>query len=251
MSTILSSSQEYLTTHLSLFMQLVYQWNVGDALLDAALQQIGAFLERPDAAATEAVTSVSLPLKRAKKQKGVEVSLEQSLSLLQAVVDDSIAQWARSPRLTLRSSVYSQDTLQRVHTLLQRVLPSLAQFAFARPAVSTELADDAASEATLSFFFRLAALLLKEETFSALTAFLAQSKAQEAQEAQQEEASEAGRVPRSYRELRRLLSEATFDVGATGHLFLSLLHLLLSYTQHITAMGFIDAEVGAGAAAEA
>ena len=73
-------------------MQLVYQWNVGDALLDAALQQIGAFLERPGAAATEAVTSVSLPLKKAKKQKGVEVSLEQSLSLLQAVVDDSIAQ---------------------------------------------------------------------------------------------------------------------------------------------------------------
>ena len=92
MSMILSSSQEYLTTHLSLFMQLVYQWNVGDALLDAALQQIGAFLERPSAAATEAVTSVSLPLKKAKKQKGVEVSLEQSLSLLQAVVDDSIAQ---------------------------------------------------------------------------------------------------------------------------------------------------------------
>ena len=64
--------------------------------------------------------------------------------------------------LTLRSSVYSQDTLQRVHALLQRVLPSLAQFAFARP-VSTASADDARSEATLSFFFRLAALLLKEE----------------------------------------------------------------------------------------
>lgn len=148
--------------------------------------------------------------------------------------------------LTLRSSVYSQDTLQRVHALLQRVLPSLAQFAFARPAVSTASADDARSEATLSFFFRLAALLLKEETFSALTAFLAQSKAPEDQEAQ-----EAGRVPPSYRELRRLLSEATFDVGATGHLFLSLLHLLLSYTQHITAMGFIDAEVGVDTAAEA
>lgn len=147
--------------------------------------------------------------------------------------------------LTLRSSVYSQDTLQRVHALLQRVLPSLARFAFARP-VSTASADDARSEATLSFFFRLAALLLKEETFSALTAFLAQSKAPEDQEAQ-----EAGRVPPSYRELRRLLSEATFDVGATGHLFLSLLHLLLSYTQHITAMGFIDAEVGMDTAVEA
>lgn len=152
--------------------------------------------------------------------------------------------------LTLRSSVYSQDTLQRVHALLQRVLPSLAQFAFARPAVSTASADDARSEATLSFFFRLAALLLKEETFSALTAFLAQSKAPEDQEAQ-EEAQEAGRMPPSYRELRRLLSEATFDVGATGHLFLSLLHLLLSYTQHITAMGFIDAEVGIDTAVEA
>ena len=151
--------------------------------------------------------------------------------------------------LTFRSSVYSQDTLQRVHALLQRVLPSLARFAFARP-VSTASADDARSEATLSFFFRLAALLLKEETFSALTAFLAQSKAPEDQEAQ-EEAQEAGRVPPSYRELRRLLSEATFDVGATGHLFLSLLHLLLSYTQHITAMGFIDAEVGMDTAVEA
>ena len=97
--------------------------------------------------------------------------------------------------LTLRSSVYSQDTLQHVHALLQRVLPSLAQFAFARPAVSTASADDARSEATLSFFFRLAALLLKEETFSALTAFLAQSKAPKDQEAQ-----EAGRVPPSYRE---------------------------------------------------
>lgn len=50
-------------------------------------------------------------------------------------------------------------------------------------------------------------------------------------------------VPPSYRELRRVLGDATFSMGAKGHLYLSLLHLLLTYTQHITTMGFIDAEV--------
>ena len=239
-TTILSSSQQYLTTHLSLFMQLVYQWNVGEVLLDAALNQINAFLEHPDSLNEgETVTSVKLPLKKQKKDKGVQLSLLQSVSLLQAVVDDSISQLAPRHCVSRRSSVYSHETLDRVHALLQHVIPSLKQYAF-RDAVTLPTEP----EQPLTLFFRLLSLLLKEETFTALTQFLAESKKREEEDAAEEASAITTAIPQSYKDLRKLLSESMLCMNKLRHFHLSLLHLLLSYSQRITTMGFIESEVG-------
>lgn len=237
-TTILSSSQQYLTTHLSLFMQLVYQWNVGEVLLDAALNQINSFLEHPDSLNEgEAVTSVKLPLKKQKKDKGVQLSLLQSVSLLQAVVDDSISQSALRSCVSSRSSVYSHETLNRVHALLQHVIPSLKQYAF-----RDVVALPAEPEQPLTLFFRLLSLLLKEETFTALTQFLAESKKREEEDVQENSVITTA-IPQSYKDLRKLLSESMLCMNKLGHFHLSLLHLFLSYSQRITTMGFIESEV--------
>ena len=106
MSVLLSSSQELLSNHLALFMQLIYQWDIGAQILEVALQQIESFLKDPSILDSDE-NCVNVEMKRrkieTKKKKRktkkerteeettqIQISLSQSLAVLQAVVNDSI-----------------------------------------------------------------------------------------------------------------------------------------------------------------
>lgn len=93
--------------HLPLFMQLVYQWNVGKQIVESALNQIHSALQNPEATfdtEEEQAVTVIMPLKKQKLSKGkkkqtvttpeVVLSLTQSISLLKAIVNDSLSKFA-------------------------------------------------------------------------------------------------------------------------------------------------------------
>ena len=92
--------------HLPLFMQLVYQWNVGKQIVESALNQIHSALQNPEATfdtEEEQAVTVIMPLKKQKLSKGkkkqnvttpeVVLSLTQSISLLKAIVNDSLSKF--------------------------------------------------------------------------------------------------------------------------------------------------------------
>ena len=85
-------------------MQLVYQWNVGKQIVESALNQIQSALQNPEAtfdSDDEQTVIVTMPLKKQKTNKGkkkrsvtspeVVLSLTQSISLLKAIVNDSLS----------------------------------------------------------------------------------------------------------------------------------------------------------------
>lgn len=95
--------------HLPLFMQLVYQWNVGKQIVESALNQIHSALQNPEATfdtEEEQAVTVIMPLKKQKLSKGkkkqnvttpeVVLSLTQSISLLKAIVNDSLSKFVFS-----------------------------------------------------------------------------------------------------------------------------------------------------------
>ena len=86
-------------------MQLVYQWNIGDKMMETALQQIQRALIDPEmtfGSEEEQLVKVSMPIKKQRSTKNkkkqtatsaeVELSLSQSIALLRAIVNDSIHQ---------------------------------------------------------------------------------------------------------------------------------------------------------------
>ena len=92
--------------HLPLFMQLVYQWNIGKQIVESALNQIHSALQNPEATfdtEEEQAVTVIMPLKKQKLSKGkkkqavttpeVVLSLTQSISLLKAIVNDSLSKF--------------------------------------------------------------------------------------------------------------------------------------------------------------
>ena len=88
-------------------MQLVYQWNIGDKMMETALHQIQHALADPETtfgSEEEQLVKVSMPLKKQRSTKNkkkqaassaeVELSLSQSIALLRAIVNDSIHQFS-------------------------------------------------------------------------------------------------------------------------------------------------------------
>ena len=87
-------------------MQLVYQWNIGDKMMETALNQIKQALSHPEdtfGSEEEQLIKVSMPIKKQRTTKAkkkqtiptaeVEISLSQSIALLRAIVNDSIHQY--------------------------------------------------------------------------------------------------------------------------------------------------------------
>ena len=111
-------------------MQLIYRWDIGSQILDAALQQIKQFLADPGELEKEENVSMCVAVKRrkvepskkrskkrSKKSEETEVttelrvSLTQSLAVLQAIMNDSIRQ----------SAAYMPDVLVRIQSVLSPV----------------------------------------------------------------------------------------------------------------------------------
>jgi hypothetical protein len=88
-------------------MQLVYQWNVGNEILTSSLEQINDFLNDPTTLVDEddeEEVSLMMPIKKQKsekkgkkkdkekkdKQVSVKLSIHQSISIIEAIINDSM-----------------------------------------------------------------------------------------------------------------------------------------------------------------
>lgn len=241
-------------------MQLIYRWDIGSQILDAALQQIKQFLADPGELEKEENVSMCVAVKRrkvepskkrskkrSKKSEETEVttevttelrvSLTQSLAVLQAIMNDSIRQ----------SAAYMPDVLVRIQSVLSPVFKSLEAYAF-----SQETASSPASN-VLQTFFGLISLLLQTDTYLSVSSLL---------EANTDPAQNVklGAIPSSMQELRQLLSKqlltftplgsGLYEESSIGHFQLSLLHLLFSYGQKGASMLLLDDEVPMSAFSE-
>lgn len=237
-------------------MQLIYRWDIGSQILDAALQQIAQFLEDPSALEKEENASVCVAVKRRKidpsskrktkkrSKKGeaevtteLRVSLTQSLAVLQAIMNDSIRQ----------SAAYMPDVLGRIQSVLSPVFKSLETYAFPQERNSSPAPN------VLQTFFGLVALLLQTDTYLSVSTLL-ESNTDPSQNVT------LGAIPSSLKELRQLLSRQllTFtplgrfieEASSLGHFQLSLLHLLFSYGQKAASLLLLDEEVTVGTLSE-
>ena len=237
-------------------MQLIYRWDIGSQILDAALQQIKQFLADPGELEKEEIVSMCVAVKRrkvepskkrskkrSKKSEETEVttelrvSLTQSLAVLQAIMNDSIRQ----------SAAYMPDVLVRIQSVLSPVFKSLEAYAF-----SQETASSSASN-VLQTFFGLISLLLQTDTYLSVSSLLEAN-------TDPDQNVKLGAIPSSMQELRQLLSKqlltftplgsGLYEESSIGHFQLSLLHLLFSYGQKGASMLLLDDEVPMSAFSE-
>ena len=214
---LLSHSQQLLGDHLALFMQLIYRWDIGSQILDAALQQITQFLDDPEGLEKEENASMCVAVKRrkvdpstrkskkrSKKREETEVttelrvSLTQSLAVLQAIMNDSIRQ----------SAAYMPDVLVRIQSVLNPVFKSLETYAFPQEPTSASPAPN-----VLQTFFGLVSLLLQTDTYLSVSSLL-ETTTDPSQNVQM------GAIPSSLKELRQLLSRQLLTFTPLGRLLL-------------------------------
>ena len=219
MSVLLSSSQELLSNHLALFMQLIYQWDIGVQILEVALQQIESFLKDPSILDSDE-NCVNVEMKRrkieTKKKKRktkkerteeettqIQISLSQSLAVLQAVVNDSISQ----------NDVYSPEVLIHIQSILAPTLSVLQSYVF--PA---ELVHSSNPSNTLQIFYSLVSLLLKIETHQAVSTLLKSDKqiVTGISDENTQQNALIGAVPSSLKELRLILSNQILTINRLG-----------------------------------
>lgn len=212
---LLSHSQQLLGDHLALFMQLIYRWDIGSQILDAALQQITQFLDDPGELEKEENASMCVAVKRrkvdpstkkkkskkrSKKEEETEVttelrvSLTQSLAVLQAIMNDSIRQ----------SAAYMPDVLVRIQSVLSPVFKSLETYAFPHNSASSSAAPN-----VLQTFFGLISLLLQTDTYLSVSSLL-ETNTDPSQNVK------LGAIPSSLKELRQLLSRQLVTVTPLG-----------------------------------
>ena len=215
----LSSSQELLSNHLALFMQLIYQWDIGAQILEVALQQIESFLKDPSILDSDE-NCVNVEMKRrkieTKKKKRktkkerteeettqIQISLSQSLAVLQAVVNDSISQ----------NDVYSPEVLIHIQSILAPTLSVLQSYVF--PA---ELVHSSNPSNTLQIFYSLVSLLLKIETHQAVSTLLKSDKqiVTGISDENTQQNALIGAVPSSLKELRLILSNQILTINRLG-----------------------------------
>lgn len=147
----------------------------------------------------------------------LHVSLSQALSILQAVVDDSISQ----------STAYSPELLTTTLTVLEPLLPALQQYAFPLSAPSTTSVTPATS--VLEVFFNLIALKVRIEMFQAVSASLEANAEMMKTKARANEQGVGegglpemrvnplvGKVPTTLNELRILLSKQLVTINSMG-----------------------------------
>ena len=218
MSVLLSSSQELLSNHLALFMQLIYQWDIGAQILEVALQQIESFLKDPSILDSDE-NCVNVEMKRrkietkkkrkTKKERTEEettqipISLSQSLAVLQAVVNDSISQ----------NDVYSPEVLIHIQSILAPTLSVLQSYVF--PA---KLVHSSNPSNTLQIFYSLVSLLLKIETHQAVSTLLKSDKqiVTGISDENTQQNALIGAVPSSLKELRLILSNQILTINRLG-----------------------------------
>ena len=217
MSVLLSNSQQLLSEHLALFMQLIYQWDIGSQILEAALEQIKDFLKDPSKI-DEEESCVNVEMKRRKSEKKkrktkksipaeeatqLRISLFQSLSLIQAVVNDSISQ----------TSTYSPEVLTHIQSILAPTLSVLRVYIFPGDTVLSSR-----PQSTLQIFYGLLSLLLKIETHRGVSTSLAAAK-RTVSESESEETQDntlIGDVPMTLKELRVMLSNQILTMNPLG-----------------------------------
>ena len=219
MSVLLSSSQELLSNHLALFMQLIYQWGIGAQILEVALQQIESFLKDPSILDNDE-NCVNVEMKRrkieTKKKKRktkkerteeettqLQISLSQSLAVLQAVVNDSISQ----------NDVYSPEVLIHIQSILAPTLSVLQSYVF-----PTELVPSSHPSNTLQIFYSLVSLLLKIETHQAVSISLKSDKqiVTGVSDENTQQNALIGAVPSVLKELRLVLSNQILTINRLG-----------------------------------
>ena len=217
MSVLLSNSQELLSGHLALFMQLIYQWDIGSQILEVALQQIEDFLKDPSIFDNDE-NCVNVEMKRrkiekkrrkAKKQRTEEettqlrISLSQSLAVLQAVVNDSINQ----------NDVYSPEVLIHIQSILSPTLSTLQGYIFPTDEVLSSRPSN-----TLQIFYSLISLLLKIETHQAVSISLKSDKqiVSEVNDDNTQQNALIGDVPATLKELRLILSNQILTINPLG-----------------------------------
>lgn len=248
---ILSSSQNYLSNHLPLFMQLVYHWNIGNQIVDSALEQIRYALTHPEEvfdSEDEQLVTVTMPIKKQKTTKSkkkssttpseVQLSLLQSVALLKAIVNDSISS----------SSSYSPTVLEHIHSVLEEVLPQFQEFIYPP---STSFYERRSQLAT-DFFYELIGIVLKEDLYETGKESLQDSKERSENfdkadmstpRDQDDLPSLVGSLPSSMVSLLEILRNTTFNLNDTGSYYLSLLNLLLLYSQKATSLLLWDEQV--------
>lgn len=216
MSVLLSNSQELLSNHLALFMQLIYQWDIGSQILEVALRQIEDFLKDPSILDKDE-NCVQVEMKRRKIEKKkrktkkerteeettqLQISLSQSLAVLQAVVNDSISQ----------NDVYSPEVLTHIQSILAPTLSVLQSYLFP----TDEILPFRPSN-TLQIFYSLISLLLKIETHQAVSTTLKSDKQMitEVNDSTQQNVL-IGDVPSTLKELRLILSNQILTINPLG-----------------------------------
>ena len=147
----------------------------------------------------------------------LRVSLSQALSILQAVVDDSISQ----------STAYSPELLTTTLTVLEPLLSALQQYAFPLSAPSTT--STMPSTSVLEVFFNLIALKVRIEMFKTVSASLEANAEMMKTKARANEQGVGesglpemrvnplvGKVPTTLNELRILLSKQLVTINSMG-----------------------------------
>ena len=149
----------------------------------------------------------------------LHVSLSQALSILQAVVDDSISQ----------STAYSPELLTTTLTVLEPLLPALQQYAFPLSTPSTTTTTTMPTTSVLEVFFNLIALKVRIEMFQAVSASLESNAEMMKSKARANEQGVGeggllemrvnpliGKVPTTLNDLRVLLSKQLVTVNSMG-----------------------------------
>ena len=198
-------------------MKLIYQWDIGSQIVEVALQQIEVFLNDPAVFDTND-THGSVEMKRRKIEKKkrktkkdrteeettqLNVSLSQSLAVLQAVVNDSIHQ----------SDVYSPEVLTHIQSILAPTLSVLSKYL-----VPTDEIVSSRPSNTLQIFYSLVSLLLKIETHQSVSISLSTDKHTRNDDMNENTQQNhiIGEIPITLKELRSFLSNQIIPINPLG-----------------------------------
>lgn len=257
-------------THLPLFIQLVYHWEMGEQLLRVALKQVALFLEDPakmGGSEEASLIHVSIPVKKQRiskttqkkknskanskansemedreKASDLSLSLEQSIDILEAILNDTITQ----------TSSYEKEMITNILDVLKTVVVSLQSYLFA----DIETQTVKRPHATLEAFVRLLALQFHIEMHINAKQSLEKAK-QERTDLSWVEKQDSnpliGPIPSSMLELCTILRREILPFNETGGgepikssigcFCLSLLHLLLVHSTKCASLLLFDEQV--------
>ena len=259
---LLSESKTFLHTHLPLFIQLVYHWEMGEQLLQVALKQVALFLEDPEeigGSEEASLIHLSMPVKKqrvtkfnqmkknnnsnknrkkaesetdaneGKNHSDISLSLDQSIDILEAVLNDTITQ----------TSSYEKDIIANIVQSLKKVVVSLQNYLFA----SIESETSKRPQATLEAFFRLISLQFHVEMHINATKSLEKAKKNATNLSWIEKQSSnplIGSIPNSMIELCTILRREILPLNETGRIqtFKLIDRLLLSFSSSSDSRSF-------------